>query len=140
MNIRDSTDQPLAPSCTGFMHQHNISHSGLLTGFTPFFTWSKGCDSGVVDIVIFAPDDSPHLLCRCTGIFPLSHSAILRAHDQLKNGPESNQRPMDTTSDQTSSPDDSSRNMTSQKSRIRTYDSEGSALNYWMDRLQGLCA
>ncbi|KRY22359.1 hypothetical protein T12_8276 [Trichinella patagoniensis] len=47
---------------------------------------------------------------------------------------------MDTTSDQTSSPDDSSRNMTSQKSRIRTYDSDGSALNYWMDRLQGLCA
>ncbi|KRZ98067.1 hypothetical protein T08_597 [Trichinella sp. T8] len=115
MNIRDSTDQPLAPSCTGFMHQHNISHSGLLTGFTPFS-------------------------CRCTGIFPLSHSAILRAHNQLKNGPESNQRPLDTTSDQTSSPDDSSRNMTSQKSRIRTYDSEGSALNYWMDRLQGLCA
>ncbi|KRZ50239.1 hypothetical protein T02_7055 [Trichinella nativa] len=97
------------------MHQHNISHSGLLTGFTPFS-------------------------CRCTGIFPLSHSAILRAHNQLKNGPESNQRPLDTTSDQTSFPDDSSRNMTSQKSRIRTYDFEGSALNYWMDRLEGLCA
>ncbi|KRX68924.1 hypothetical protein T09_12975 [Trichinella sp. T9] len=97
------------------MHQHNISHSGLLTGFTPFS-------------------------CRCTGIFPLSHSAILRAHNQLKNGPESNQRPLDTTSDQTSSPDDLSRNMTSQKSRIRAYDSEGSALNYWMDRLEGLCA
>ncbi|KAL1239589.1 Nonribosomal peptide synthetase [Trichinella pseudospiralis] len=46
----------------------------------------------------------------------------------------------DTTSDQTSSTNDSSRNMTSPKSRIGTYDAKGSALKYWMDRLQGVCA
>ncbi|KRX26027.1 hypothetical protein T07_6519 [Trichinella nelsoni] len=104
MNIRDSTYQPLAPTCTGFMHQHNIYHSGLLTDFTPF---SRGagvvmyscshCLHSVVDIAIFAPDDSPH----CCVVAP------------LKNGPESNQRPMDTTSDRTSSTNDSTGNMTS---------------------------
>ncbi|KRZ65615.1 hypothetical protein T10_12492 [Trichinella papuae] len=47
---------------------------------------------------------------------------------------------MDTTSDQTSNPNDSSRNMASQKSRIKTYDTERSALKYWMNRLQRLCA
>ncbi|KRY63370.1 hypothetical protein T11_11362, partial [Trichinella zimbabwensis] len=47
---------------------------------------------------------------------------------------------MDTTSDQTSNPNDSTRNMASQKCRLRTYDSERSALKYWMNRLQRLCA
>ncbi|KRZ58658.1 hypothetical protein T02_1348 [Trichinella nativa] len=45
----------------------------------------------------------------------------------------------DTTSDRTSSTNDSSRTMTSQRSRTRTYDSEGSALKYWIDQLQELC-
>ncbi|KRY47867.1 hypothetical protein T03_13929 [Trichinella britovi] len=46
----------------------------------------------------------------------------------------------DTTSDRTSSTNDSTRNMISPRSRTRTYDAEGSALKYWIDRLQGLCA
>ncbi|KRX38144.1 hypothetical protein T05_4399 [Trichinella murrelli] len=46
---------------------------------------------------------------------------------------------MDPTSDQISSTNDSSRTMTSQRSRTRTYDSEGTALKYWIDQLQELC-
>ncbi|KRZ49901.1 hypothetical protein T02_12878 [Trichinella nativa] len=46
---------------------------------------------------------------------------------------------MDPTSDQISSTNDSSRTMTSQRSRSRTYDSEGTALKYWIDQLQELC-
>ncbi|KRX35050.1 hypothetical protein T05_3837 [Trichinella murrelli] len=53
--------------------------------------------------------------------------------------PESNQRPMYptsyTTSDRTSSTNDSTRNMTSPRSRTRTYDAEGSALKYWIDQI-----
>ncbi|KRX79184.1 hypothetical protein T06_10017 [Trichinella sp. T6] len=46
---------------------------------------------------------------------------------------------MDPTSDQISSTNDSSRTMTSQRSQTRTYDSQGTALKYWIDQLQELC-
>ncbi|XP_003368895.1 conserved hypothetical protein, partial [Trichinella spiralis] len=46
----------------------------------------------------------------------------------------------DTTSDRTSSTNDSTGNVTTPRSRTRAYDAEGSALKYWIDRLQGLCA
>ncbi|KRX61091.1 hypothetical protein T09_4910 [Trichinella sp. T9] len=54
--------------------------------------------------------------------------------------PEPNQRPMDTPSDQTSTQNDSTSSLTSQKRQVVTYDSERMALSYWMDRLQKLCA
>ncbi|KRZ53703.1 hypothetical protein T02_8589 [Trichinella nativa] len=47
---------------------------------------------------------------------------------------------MDTPSDQTSTQNDSTSSLTSQKRQVVTYDSERMALSYWMDRLQKLCA
>ncbi|KRY36454.1 hypothetical protein T01_13629 [Trichinella spiralis] len=46
----------------------------------------------------------------------------------------------DTTSNQTLPTNNPTGNMASPRSRTRAYDAEGSALQYWIDRLQRLCA